>query len=237
MARLRYNGLTATLGAPLTSSGTAVTFAAALTHSGGTAVPTIGSGDYIPLTILATAGGVSEIVWLTAYTAGATTGTITRGQEGTAGVAHASGDEVVHAPTVLDSTKNLCIAISTAGTPVPTATATLMPLPAEEYDSGGMHDTATNNSRVTIPAGGGGVYTVNATVGFSFNSAGGRAVQLFKNGTQFNSAPNGTPASSGSVFLPITLALVAGDYLEIKAYQDSGASLTATGRLAVVQVA
>jgi hypothetical protein len=103
MARLRYNGLSTTLGASLTSSGVSVTFGAALTHSNGTNVPTITGSDYIPLAILDTSGHLSEIVWLTAYTAAATTGTITRGQEGTTGVAHSSGDKVIHGPTVRDA--------------------------------------------------------------------------------------------------------------------------------------
>lgn len=103
MARLRYNGLSTTLGGSLTSGATSVTFAAALTHSGGTAVPTISGSDYIPLSILDSTGKLSEVVWLTAYTSGATTGTITRGQEGTTGVAHSSGDKVAHGPTVLDA--------------------------------------------------------------------------------------------------------------------------------------
>jgi len=102
MARLRYNGLTAALGASLTSSATSVTFAAGLTHSGGTNVPTIAGSDYIPLTILDASGNVSEIVNLTAYTAAATTGTISRGQETTTGVSHSSGDKIVHSATVLD---------------------------------------------------------------------------------------------------------------------------------------
>lgn len=42
MSKLRYNGLVATLASPgLTNSATSINFAAALTHSGGTAVPTI----------------------------------------------------------------------------------------------------------------------------------------------------------------------------------------------------
>lgn len=102
MARLRYNGLTTTLGASLTNSATSVTFAAGLTHSSGVAVPTISGGDYIPLTILDSAGAVSEVVHLTAYTSGATTGTIARGKESTSGAAHASGDKVVQAPTTAD---------------------------------------------------------------------------------------------------------------------------------------
>jgi len=95
MARLRYNGLTATLGGSLTTTATSVTFAAALTHSNGTNVPTLSGSDYIPLAILDTNGHLSEIVYLTAYTAAATTGTITRGQEATTGVTHSIGDKVV----------------------------------------------------------------------------------------------------------------------------------------------
>lgn len=102
MARLRYNGLTAALGSSLTSGATSVTFAAALTHNGGVAVPTLSGSDYIPLSLLDAAGRVAEVVYLTAYTSGATSGTITRGRENTAGVAHSSGAVVLHAPTTWD---------------------------------------------------------------------------------------------------------------------------------------
>lgn len=95
MARLRYNGLSATLSGSHSNSTTTITFAAALTHSAGTNVPTITGSDYLPLAILDSSGHLSEVVYLTAYTAAATTGTISRGQEGTAGVSHASGDKVV----------------------------------------------------------------------------------------------------------------------------------------------
>lgn len=104
MARLRYNGLRTTLGASLTNSATSVTFAAALTHSNGTAVPTLAGSDYIPLTILDASGRESEIVYLTAYTSGATTGTIARGKEGTTGVAHSSGDVIGCATLAADVT-------------------------------------------------------------------------------------------------------------------------------------
>lgn len=111
MARLRYNGLKTgaagspvalSLGASLTDSATSVTFNAALTHANGTAVPTLAGSDYIPLAILDTSGNLTEIVWLTAYTAAATTGTISRGQEGTSGVAHSSGDKIVCAILAVD---------------------------------------------------------------------------------------------------------------------------------------
>lgn len=102
MARLRYNGLRGTLGGSLTNSATSVTFGAALSYNNGAAVPTLSGGDYIPLTILDSSGNLSEVVNLTAYTSGATTGTIARGQEGTSGVSHASGDKWVHGATTTD---------------------------------------------------------------------------------------------------------------------------------------
>lgn len=103
MARLRYNGLSGALGGSgLTSSATSITFAAALTHSNGTNVPTIVAPDYIPVSILDGTGHLSEVVWLTAYTAGATTGTGTRGKDGTTGVSHSSGDKLVQGPLVAD---------------------------------------------------------------------------------------------------------------------------------------
>lgn len=104
MARLRYNGLTAALGADLTAAATAVTFSAALAYAGGVAVPTISGSDYIPLAILDASGRVSEIVRLTAYTSGATTGTISRGHEGTTAVAHLTNDSLVNAATTRDFT-------------------------------------------------------------------------------------------------------------------------------------
>lgn len=103
MARLRYNGLVATLGGTgLTSADTTVTFTGALTHAGGTNVPTVAAPDYLPLAILNGDGVVSEVVYLTAYTAAATSGTITRAQESTSAGTHQAGASVVHGPTRRD---------------------------------------------------------------------------------------------------------------------------------------
>lgn len=116
MSRLRYNGLATgaagspvalSLGASLTNSATSVTFNAALTYQNGTAVPTIAAPDFLFLSILdATGSFVTEVVYLTAYTSGATTGTITRAQEGYTGVTHASGDKIVHAATSFDYSRD-----------------------------------------------------------------------------------------------------------------------------------
>ena len=102
MSRLQYNGVLAHLDADLSAGATAITFDVPLTHSGGTNVPTLSGGDYFALTILDANAVPREIVYVTAYTAGATTATITRGQEGTSGVTHSAGVIVLHAPTVYD---------------------------------------------------------------------------------------------------------------------------------------
>lgn len=96
MSRLKYNGLRAAVGAGgLASGATTLPLDAALTHSNGVSVPTISGGDYLPLVILDSTGHISEVVWVTAYTLGATTATITRGKEGTSAAAHSAGDAVI----------------------------------------------------------------------------------------------------------------------------------------------
>lgn len=46
--------------------------------------------------------GLPEIVWMTAHTGGATTGTIVRGREGTAARQHIQGTRWAHSATVFD---------------------------------------------------------------------------------------------------------------------------------------
>lgn len=106
MARLRYNKLETTLGAELDDTSTSVTFAVKLTAADGD-IPTIASPDYLPLVI------DSEIVHLTAYTSEATSGTITRAEEGTTAATHTNGTAVRNASTAED----LNIVINTDGNP------------------------------------------------------------------------------------------------------------------------
>lgn len=97
MARLRYVDLSGTIGSGnLTNSATSHTFTAPLTYANGTTVPTLAGSDFFILSILNTAGtAVSEVVKVTAYNSGTGAATIVRGQEGTTGAAHTSGDKVL----------------------------------------------------------------------------------------------------------------------------------------------
>lgn len=92
MTRLRYNNVGGTIQAALAATDTTITF------SGGANTPpfaTIVPPDYIPIVLNppfgVTPASAFEVVHMTAYTAGATTGTIQRGQEGTTAQSHGLG--------------------------------------------------------------------------------------------------------------------------------------------------
>jgi hypothetical protein len=99
--RRRHNLVSTTLGAALATGATSITFATALKEggSGGSNIATLGTDEFLALTI------ENEVVYLTAYTAGATSGTIVRAREHTVdpGVDHPNGTAVTHASTIEDS--------------------------------------------------------------------------------------------------------------------------------------
>lgn len=119
MARLKYDGLTGTLGAAHNDSTTTLTLTSKLTYVDGD-VPTIASPDYLPLSILDADGKCAEIVHVTAYTSAATTATITRAAEpsGATAAAHDSGATFVNGPTARETGEWLSY------TPTLTATVT-----------------------------------------------------------------------------------------------------------------
>lgn len=102
MSRIRYNAASGFMPPAGSISATATTYQFA------SAPPfaTITGGDYVPLTLSPGAAN-EEVVWLTAYTAGQTTGTISRAQEGFAAAAHVARDAAPNpdwlvGPTVWD---------------------------------------------------------------------------------------------------------------------------------------
>jgi hypothetical protein len=99
---------------------------------------------------------------------------------------------------------------------------------SEDFDTGGMHDTAVNNDRVTIPAGGAGLYLIVGKVWFAANATGVRALNVVLNGNNSVMQLGFAPApGSDSTSCPIALLwpLSAGDYISVQAYQASGGAL------------
>lgn len=233
MTRMRYNGLSTaaapvSLGASLTNSGTTITFNAALTYLDGTAVPTLTGTQYIPLAILNPGRNAArEVVWLTAYTSGATTGTIGRGKESTVGVAHDSGDLVVHGPTVDDVGFIGVKAYRSGATTFANGSGTDFNWDAEEWDTHGFHDNTTNSNRLTVPVGQAGKYHVDATLASSQLIAGRFSMTLYKNATMvrggLNETVGGTAFATANVSTDVDLA--EGDYVRLVYYQNAGASI------------
>jgi hypothetical protein len=121
---------------------------------------------------------------------------------------------------------------STSQTHNTTATWQALTFNAENYDTALLHDTSTNTSRITIPAGAGGLYEFKGTVQFAANATGERIIGFRVNGSG-GTGPGYTgghlgPASASFVAIlhyVDQIKLVAGDYVELVAYQTSGGSL------------
>lgn len=92
---------------------------------------------------------------------------------------------------------------------------------SETSDLEGMHDNATNPSRVTIPAGLGGLYVVDYFIFFQTNTI--LVFVLKVNGTwQYNYHKAAGPYGHHSY----TITLAAGDYLEMGILQEGGGNNT-----------
>ena len=110
---------------------------------------------------------------------------------------------------------------------IATATDTALAFDTERFDTDTMHDTATNNSRLTATTA--GKYRISANVSFASNATGYRAVWLRKNGNSANPlARVVSPPVNGAITelcVSILENLVAADYVEVMVYQNSGGAL------------
>ena len=95
---------------------------------------------------------------------------------------------------------------------------------AETTDAKNLHNTGLNPTRVTV--GKAGRYQVLAQCAFTNNATGYRELQVHKNGVAVSTlrlAPFATPANYYQIVASVLCA--AGDYLELKVTQNSGAAL------------
>lgn len=111
------------------------------------------------------------------------------------------------------------------------ATSTIVALACntEAYDIGGLHDTVTNNSRLTAPLK--GIYQVWANVRYA-NGSGQRRLFLRKNGVTDISVVSQTVAAAGDPTYMEANALYTfnvSDYVEALGWQDTGAGLNVEG--------
>jgi hypothetical protein len=102
---------------------------------------------------------------------------------------------------------------------------------SEDYDTDSIHTTSGNAGRLTVPAGITRV-RISGFVSFPADANGIREVYINKNGSSF-AGRNITYIHTNSASQPTTIYLstpivtvVAGDYFDFTAYQDSGSTLT-----------
>lgn len=100
---------------------------------------------------------------------------------------------------------------------------------ADDRDTDAYHSTTTNNSRMVVPAGQGGWYTIGATVFFASSSAFTRFMALRIDGSNQIAlfSWNGS-ASSTYTMAGIELYLNPTQYVEVQVSQDSGSTLNLT---------
>jgi len=95
---------------------------------------------------------------------------------------------------------------------------------AENFDTDGFHDNSTNNTRLTIPTGKGGYYHVTSQIGLQGNNGTEWSMRIQKNAANLRYNVNTGQTYDASLALEFTTNLVAGDYLELSTYQNSGTS-------------
>lgn len=122
-----------------------------------------------------------------------------------------------------------CKANRTAAQSIANSTEVAVQLNATDtFDVGTMHNTVTNNTRITVPAGGGGTYLFGGQIAYAGNNDGWRGIRIRMNGTTVIAEQRTTPIVAGiGTYLSITSAhqFVAGDYIELAAIQTSGVAL------------
>lgn len=124
--------------------------------------------------------------------------------------------------------KPMCRVYYLSNSSIATATFTAISFLSERYDVGGCHSTASNQSRLTVPTGGDGVYHIGGNATFAANATGIRELRIRLNGSTYIAVQSDTTVSASgdhSMNVSCEYKLVAADYVELVVYQTSGGLL------------
>lgn len=127
---------------------------------------------------------------------------------------------VVFSSLVTATAQPRCLVYSTAAQPLPAGAFTAITFEVEEFDVGGLHSTASNPGRITIPAGSSGLYLVGASIRFAAGSA-PINVRLLKNSTtEVGGSEEGVQSSAAQVTLSpqVPMVLDGGDFVTVEAF-------------------
>jgi len=105
-------------------------------------------------------------------------------------------------------------------------TWTALAFNSETFDTDTLHDTSTNNSRLTVERD--GYYRINANASFASNSTGNRRMRFRVNGSTDWAAikQNAVSGTTHDLSLSTLVRLSSSDYIEVEVYQNSTGSLS-----------
>lgn len=108
------------------------------------------------------------------------------------------------------------------------STLTVCAFDSERFDTDSIHDTVTNNSRLTAPVD--GIYLIVGTVTFDSNATGERIAFIYVNGSAqiCRSRVSANAAGETDLCVSALWQLAAADYAELAVVQSSGGSLNLT---------
>jgi hypothetical protein len=119
-----------------------------------------------------------------------------------------------------------CSVFKDSTTSVPNATEVFIDFNDESFDTDSFHSNVTNPERITIPAGKGGKYQLNARITTSSTQATALSLYLIKNAGTYIGECTIDMQRGGTVQIAQLLSAVATDYFRIMIYQQSGATIT-----------
>ena len=104
-------------------------------------------------------------------------------------------------------------------------TTTTLDFTSENFDSDNFHNNTTNSTRITIPTGKGGKYLFTGG-GYWGGGTGIRVIYLRKNGTTDLWEGDRVAGASVTSEFAVVIDAAAGDYFEVRVYQNSGGTQT-----------
>ncbi len=114
---------------------------------------------------------------------------------------------------------------------ITTSTQTKISFDAVDSDDWNCWDLSPNPTRLTVPIA--GRYLITATASFEAAAAGHRAINILKNNTteiaRSDFLPVGNSIDTHSTVVTPSETLAAGDYIELRAWQNSGSDLDILG--------
>lgn len=125
-----------------------------------------------------------------------------------------------------------CLAFNSAAISVGNGAGQKLTFDSELFDSNSFHSTVTNTGRLTVPAGGAGVYLVTAQIDWASSTSGIRAMNiLLNNGNNIANLGNiyNTTGGTAPMGLVAIYKFADADFIELAVFQNSGGALNVAG--------